>query len=88
MPNLQNAKKALRQSKRRALRNKVKKEAFKQALKKVKKAVEAGTDKKEIMTLVAAAQKTLDKAAKHGIIKQNTASRHMSRMMKRVNAGK
>lgn len=84
MPNLQNAKKALRQSKKRAARNLVVKNTYKQALKTLRKAVEAG--EKDVTEKVRLAQKALGKATKRGVLKENTASRKLSRMMKRVNA--
>ena len=85
MPNLRNAKKALRQTKKRALRNKTIKTAYKSATKAVKKAVVAG---EEMGDKIVFAQKKLDKAAKAGIIKKKTASRKLSRLMKSVNRAK
>ncbi|KKP59524.1 MAG: 30S ribosomal protein S20 [Candidatus Magasanikbacteria bacterium GW2011_GWC2_34_16] len=81
MPNKDNAKKALRQSIKRAALNKAKKEAFRDAIKKTAKAASAEEAKKLVIT----AQKALDKAAKHGTIKKNTAARRLSRLMKKVN---
>ncbi|MDD4477103.1 MAG: 30S ribosomal protein S20 [Patescibacteria group bacterium] len=81
MPNKPNAKKALRQAKKRAILNKARKEAFKGAIKKVLKA--KTTD--EAKNLVRLAQKALDKAAKKGTIKKNTAARKLSRLMKKIN---
>lgn len=81
MPNKDNAKKALRQSIKRAALNKAKKDAFRDAIKKTNKAASAEEAKKMVIT----AQKALDKAAKHGTIKKNTAARRLSRLMKKVN---
>ena len=82
MPNKQNAKKALRQSEKRAARNLIVKNAYKIAMKTVKKAVVAGqAELKEELRL---AQKSLDKAAKRGVHKQNTAARKLSRLTKAV----
>lgn len=81
MPNKQSAKKALRQTKRHAALNAVKREAFKGAIKNALKAKSADEAKK----LIAAAQKALDKAAKNGLIKKNTAARKLSRLMTKVN---
>lgn len=79
MPNLKNAKKALRRAKRRALGNAVVTKTYKTAVRTVKKAVVAGeTELKEKLRL---AQKALDKAAKRGVIKRNTAGRRLSRLM-------
>lgn len=84
MPNLKNAKKALRQNIKRAARNTVRKVAFREAVKKTLKAKNA----KEAKTLLLLAQQALDKAAKAGVIKKNTAARHLSRLTKKVNSMK
>ncbi len=81
MPNKDNAKKALRQAKKRALLNLTYKEKFRDAIKKTVKA----TTKADAVKLVSTAQKALDKAAKHGVIKKNTAARRLSRLMKKIN---
>ena len=82
MPNKDAAKKALRQMKRRAALNLDYKTKFREGIKKAAKAVNFEEAKK----LAIAAQKALDKAAKHGTIKANTAARKLSRLMKKVNA--
>lgn len=82
MPNIQSAKKALRQNIKRRARNTARKEAFKNAIKKTLKAASLEEAKK----LAVAAQQALDKAAKAGTIKRNTAARRLSRLMKKVNA--
>ncbi len=82
MPNKANAAKALRQTKKRTVANLKRKEAFKAAIKttlRTKTATEA-------LKLAIQAQKALDKAAKAGTIKKNTAARKLSRLMKKVNA--
>lgn len=80
MPITKSAKKALRQSIRRRERNLLKKEAFKNATKKIKKLVQAGKVD-EAKELIPEAYKAIDKAAKTGVIKKNTASRKKSRLM-------
>lgn len=50
------------------------------AVKTVKKAVVAG--KNEVKEELRLAQKALDKAAKRGVIKKNTAGRKLSRLTK------
>ncbi len=82
MPIKQNAKKALRQAKKRAIQNKVVKNAYKEAMKQAQKAIDGGKDVLEAARL---AQQKLAKAAKKGVIKSNTASRKLSRLMKKVN---
>jgi len=81
MPNKDAAKKAQRQVKRRTDLNNDYKVKFRNAIKKAAKAVSFEEAKK----LASAAQKALDKAAKHGTIKKNTAARRLSRLMKKVN---
>lgn len=83
MPNKPNARKALRQNKKRALANRLRAEAFKDAIKKVRLADSIEKAK----TLARAAQQALDKAVRAGIIKKNTAARRLSRLMAKVNAG-
>lgn len=85
MPNKRSAKKALRQDKKRTERNLEVKKAYKQAVKAVEKALR---EKKETTELAVLAQKKLDKAAKIGVIKKNTAARKLSRLMKKVNTSK
>ena len=79
MPNKANARKALRQAATRAARNLKVKRAYKVAVKNTLNAVE--TEVKEKMRL---AQKALDKAAKKGVLKKNTAARKLSRLVKKV----
>lgn len=84
MPNLKNAKKALRQSARRAVRNLEVKNTYKKAVKTARKAIEVG--EKDLQETLRQAQKTLDKAAKRGVIKKNAAARKLSRIMKKAHA--
>lgn len=81
MPNKHSAEKALRQTKRHAIQNQVRRDSLKAAFKKVLNAKSVAEAKK----LISSAQKALDKAAKIGVIKKNTASRRLSRLVARVN---
>ena len=83
MPLLKSAKKALRQSVRRRELNLRKKNAIKEAGKNIRRLLAFGkiVDTKQ---LLAAAYKALDKAAKTGVLKKNTASRLKSRLAKRL----
>ncbi len=83
MPNIKSAAKALRQSKRRHVRNLASKRAFKDAVKDFKKLVAAGKFQEAAELLPAVYQK-LDKAAKTGVIKRNKASRLKSRASKLI----
>lgn len=80
MPNKQNARKALRQAKKHALANAERRDTFKDAIKKTLKAASPEEAKKLVVT----AQQALDKAAKMGVIKKNTAARRLSRLMAKV----
>ena len=76
----------MRQAKKRALSNKIVRVAYKDAIKDVSKSILAGqTDVKEQLRL---AQQRIDKAAKKGVIKKNTASRKLSRLMKKLGKAK
>ena len=77
MPNQQSAKKELRKMKKRAALNKVRRDTYKTLLKKA--VVSKSAD------VLRAAQQALDKAARTGVIKKNTASRKLSRLMKKLN---
>ncbi|MBI2444554.1 MAG: 30S ribosomal protein S20 [Candidatus Magasanikbacteria bacterium] len=80
MPNKPAAAKHLRQTKTRAARNLARLAAYRTAIKKVLKA--AGPD--QAAALLRQAQQALDKAARRGVIKKNTAARKLSRLMKKV----
>lgn len=86
MPNKRNAKKALRQSMKRAERNSIVKDTYKKAVKTVNKAIVAGSE--EIKEQMRLAQKAIDKAAKRGVIKKRTAGRKISRLVKRATKAK
>lgn len=77
MPNLQNAKKALRVSDRKLVLNDKRRKAVKET---VKSAKAAAGDKKAGAEALAKAYQAIDKAAKRGVIKKNTADRRKSRL--------
>jgi len=84
MPITKSAKKALRQNKKRRARNIRRKRAFKDIIKTIRKLV-LENKKEEAKKLLPKAYKAIDKAAKTGVIKKNTASRKKSRLTKLVN---
>lgn len=86
MPITKSAKKALRQNQKRKARNLVYKKKMKDLIKKVRTLV---LEKKieQAKKLLPQVYKILDKTAKVGIIKKNTASRKKSRITKLVNKG-
>jgi small subunit ribosomal protein S20 len=78
-----NAKKAHRASLKKHVFNVRRKRAVTNTVKVSKKLIVAGS-KAEADTSLAAAFQALDKAAKRGVIKKNTASRRKSRLAKAV----
>lgn len=85
MPIKKAAFKALRQSKKRTLRNRQVKENLKTSFKASQKLI-AAKKIEEAKAAVQKAIKLLDRAAARGIIKKNTAARKKSRLMKKLNA--
>jgi len=79
MPITTSAKKALRQSRAHAERNLVFKKDMRDTIRMFEKAIESGKQA-EASNLLSSAYKKLDKAAKKGVIKKNTAYRKKSRM--------
>lgn len=80
MPIIKSAKKTLRSSLRKHVYNLRRQSAMKDVLKKVSKTVVTGK-KGDAEALVKDAYQAIDKAAKRGIIKANTAARKKSRLM-------
>ncbi|MEA2097675.1 MAG: 30S ribosomal protein S20 [Patescibacteria group bacterium] len=95
MPNLKSAKKALKKNKRRKIVNTRSKVKMKKIIKDLdefaqtldKKTEKVTDDKlKEIEKILKNVYKQIDKTAKKGIIKKNTASRKKSKLAKKVGA--
>jgi len=86
MPITKSAKKALRQNVKRKARNLVYKKKMRSLIKEVRTLVleKKIEDAKKLLPKV---YKILDKTAKVGIIKKNTAGRKKSRITKLVNKG-
>jgi len=83
MPIKDSAKKSLRQTKKRTIRNLKRKTAVKDLFKKAVKAAEQG-QVETIKELLRQTQKAIDKAAKVGAIKKNAANRKKSRLAKKL----
>ena len=79
MPITKGAKKAHRASERKRVFNVRRKGEMKDVTKEVQKAV-VGGDTKKAKELLPKAYKAIDKAAKRGVIKPNTAARKKSRL--------
>ncbi|ACN15809.1 RpsT [Desulforapulum autotrophicum HRM2] len=80
MANHKSAAKRAKQSEARRLRNKSTRSSMNTAVKKVRTAKEAGTD--NATDLLNSAKSLIAKAAKKGVIHQNTAARKISRLTK------
>ena len=83
MPITKGAHKANRASERKRVFNVRRKGEMKDVTKAVQKAVLAG-DTKKAEELLPSAYKAIDKAAKRGVIKENTAARKKSRLTARI----
>ncbi len=83
MPITKGAKKAHRASLRKRVFNDRRKRAMKDAVKKIKKFV-LQKEKDNASSSLSVAYKAIDKAAKRGVIKKNTAARKKSRLSKMI----
>jgi len=86
MPNKKSAEKELRKAKKRNISNKKVMTTAKSLVKTNLKKVIAND--KSVKDDLNKTIKAIDKAAKKGVIKKNTASRKKSRLMKKVNSVK
>ncbi len=84
MPNIQSAKKRVRVSNRKTLRNKMVKSNLKTALKKADAAIVENASNKE--AAVRFAIKKVDQATAKGIFHKNKAARMKSQLMNKFNA--
>ncbi len=84
MANHKSAKKRARQTEVRSARNTAQRSAVKSAIKNTRNAITEG-NKELASKLLLSTQKLLDRLAKKGIIKSNTAARRTSRLASQVN---
>lgn len=84
MPNTKSAKKALRKSRERYLRNRSTKSAIKTYSRRTKELASKGDVEAALSTLRRAIS-IIDKAVKRGILHRNTGNRKKSRLMAAVN---
>jgi len=87
MPITRSAKKALKQSDKKKILNLRKKRALKGVFKDIDNFKKEG-NMVEVEKLLPIAYKAIDKAAKGGVIKKNTADRKKSRLTKSINKAK
>ncbi|OIO50572.1 MAG: 30S ribosomal protein S20 [Candidatus Portnoybacteria bacterium CG_4_8_14_3_um_filter_44_15] len=83
MPITKSAKKALRQSRRKRVFNLRRFKKMKEKIKEVKKLIKENK-KDEAAKLLPETYQAIDRAAKRGVIKKNTASRKKSRLAKPI----
>lgn len=84
MPNMKNAKKAVKVISKKNEQNNMYKASMKTAMKNVEKAV-ASKDKEKATDALKIAIKRIDKAASKGVTAKNTCARNKSRLTKKVN---
>lgn len=84
MPNMKNAKKAVKVISKRQENNNEYTASMKTAIKKVEKAVEA-KDKTAASEALKVAIKKIDKATSKGAVAKNNSARNKSRITKKVN---
>jgi small subunit ribosomal protein S20 len=77
MANTRSAEKQMRQAEKNKARNRGGKSSLRTALKKARTSITGGDADKDVL---ATSYSAIDKAAKSGLIKDNTASRYKSRL--------
>lgn len=77
MANIASAEKQRRQAEKRKARNRAGKSSLKTALKKARTAITGGDADKDTLST---SYSQIDKAARKGLIKENTANRYKSRL--------
>jgi len=83
MPNIDSAKKRVRQNAKRTVRNHARKSRIRTFTRKVEEALAAG-DKTAALAALKAAEPELMRGAAKGVVHKNTASRKVSRLSKRA----
>ena len=83
MANNSSARKRIRQTEKRTVRNKARKSRVRSFLRKVEEAVKSG-DKAAAQEAFRAAQPEMQRAAGKGVVHKNTISRKISRLSARV----
>jgi small subunit ribosomal protein S20 len=85
MANTKSAKKAARQTARRTAVNKARRTQMRSAVRDVESAIASG-NKDAAVAAFKSAEPELMRAARHGIVHKKTASRKVSRLVKRLTA--
>jgi len=85
MANTASARKRIRQTKTRTLRNQARKSRMRTFIKKVEATI-AGGDKAAAQAALRAAQPEMQRAANKGVVHSNTVARKLSRLSARIKA--
>jgi small subunit ribosomal protein S20 len=85
MANTASARKRIRQTEKRTIRNRARKSRVRTFLRKVEQAITGG-DKSQAQDALRAAQPELQRAATKGVFHKNTISRKISRLSSRIKA--
>jgi small subunit ribosomal protein S20 len=83
--NVESAKKRVRQTEKRTLRNRHQKATVRGFVKKVREAITAG-NKADAKKALVVAQKRIDQAVQKGVFPTSTGSRYISRLSAQVSA--
>ncbi|MDO9707600.1 30S ribosomal protein S20 [Paracraurococcus lichenis] len=83
MANTASARKRIRQTEKRTLRNRARKSRVRTYLRKVEQAI-AGGDKAQAQDALKSAQPELQRAATKGVLHRNTVARKLSRLSARI----
>ncbi len=83
MPIKKSAKKALKQNRTKRVFNLRRLKKMRESVKSTQKLIREGK-KEEVIKILPKVYKAIDKAAKRGVIKKNTASRKKSRLTKSI----
>ena len=83
MPNIQSAKKRVKVSEKKNLRNRIVKSIMRTSVKKFESALEA--DPQNANVQLTATTSAIDKAASKGVIHKNAANRKKARLAKQLN---
>jgi small subunit ribosomal protein S20 len=86
MPNHKSAEKRVRQSERRRAINRGNRTKLRSSIKKLRTAL-SGTDNAQSAALLPQTVSEIDRAVQKGVLHQNAAARHKSRLTARVNQG-
>ena len=85
MANTASARKRIRQTAKRTARNQARKSRMRTFVRKVEEAIATG-NQQDALTALRAAEPEMMRAAQHGIVHKNNASRKVSRLAARVKA--